>query len=357
MEGKGKTGRAAGRVGGQHQSRAASLRRARGIGRIAVASCGAAALFFLIGGLFATPLCAQSYPNKPIRFILPYPPGGATDILGRIVGLKLAERLGQPFVPENRPGAGSNIGHDIAAKARPDGYTILLASSSLSISPTLYKKLSSDPVKDFAPISIVSETPLVLVVRPALPVKSLRGLVDYAKANPGKLNYGSSGIGGPSHLATELLQNLTKVKLVHVPYKGAGQAMVAMMGNEIDIVAMAIAATLPQIRAGKVRALAVLGDERSPALPDVPTAKEAGVENFEVTQWYGLAAPAGTPGNIIARLNAEWVAVAAMPDTRDKMQKVELEPTSGTPEQFSRFIQAEIARWGKVIRDANLSAD
>jgi tripartite-type tricarboxylate transporter receptor subunit TctC len=336
-------------------------RRVKRIGRdpaarIMMTACAMAVAFLLVGAMVA-PLQAQTYPNKPVRFILPFPPGGPTDILGRLIGQKLAERLGQPIVPENRPGAGGNIGLEIAAKARPDGYTIGLASPSLSISPTLYKKLNYDSIKDFAPISLVAEIPNMLLVRPSLPVKSLKELVAYAKANPGKLNFGSGGIGTSNHLASELFKTLANVNIVHVPYKGSNQAMIAMMGGEIAMVVIGIPSSQAQIQAGKVRALAVLSDERLPSFPDVPTAREAGIDHFEVTTWYGLLAPSGTPRDIVNRLNAEWVKIAAMPDTKEKMQNAGFEPLSGTSEKFAEFIKTEIVRWGKVIRDANLSID
>ena len=334
-----------------------SKRRGRKMMVRMVAVVAAVTVAFVLGGATAAPLGAQTYPSKPVRFILPFPPGGATDILGRIMGQILANRLGQPFVPENRPGAGGNIGSELVAKARPDGYTLLLAGPALSISPGLYKKLNYDPVKDLAPISQVLEGHYVLLVRSSLPVKNLKEFVEYAKARPGKLNFGSGGIGTPNHLASELLNSLAKISIVHVPYKGVNQAMMGMMGNEVDMVVIGTPAALPQIESGKVRALAVLSEQRVPSLPGVPTAREAGIDNFEVTSWYGLLAPAGTPADIIARLNMEWVKIAAMPDTREKMQKVEFEPVSGTPEQFGNFIKREIVRWGKIIKETNLSVD
>lgn len=340
-------------VFGHRVKRYSRDRAARGIMTMA---CGIAATFLLVGAS-VLPLCAQTYPSKPVHFVLPFPAGGPTDILGRIIGQKLAERLGQPFVPENRPGAGGNNGAEFAAKARPDGYTILLAAPSLSISPTLYKKLNYDSVKGFAPISLVAQIHNVLLVRPSLPVKSLKELVEFAKTNPGKLNFGSGGIGTSNHLGSELLKSLAKINIVHVPYKGSNQAMLGVMGNEIDMVVIGIPSSLPNIQAGKVRALAVLSEERLPSLPGVPTAKEAGIDNFEVTTWYGILAPAGTPRDIVARLNAEWVKIAAMPDVQEKMQNTGFQPMSGTPEQFAEFIKTEIVRWGKVIKEANISVE
>jgi tripartite-type tricarboxylate transporter receptor subunit TctC len=322
------------------------------------ASCITAVIVALaLMGAAAAPLGAQTYPNRPIRFILPFPPGGATDILGRIIGQKLAERLGQPVVPENRPGGAGNIGLEATANAKPDGYTIVLTVQTIAISPSLFKKLNYDPAKDFAPVTLVGQIPNVVVVRPALPVRNLKELVAYAKANPKKLNYGSGGTGNANHLVFELLKNLTQTDMVHVPYKGVNQAMIGLMGGEVDMVSIGPPAALPQIQAGKVRALAVLQKERVPTLPDVPTSREAGVDHFEVVSWYGILAPAATPRDIVNRLNAEWIKIAAMPDTKVKMESAGVEPLSSTPEQFADFIKSETLRWSKVIREANISVD
>jgi tripartite-type tricarboxylate transporter receptor subunit TctC len=311
----------------------------------------------LIGSMIA-PLCAQTYPGKPLRLIIPFPGGGGgADYVGRVIGQKLAERLGQPVVIENRPGAAGNIGIELVAKAQPDGYTILLTTPSLTISPSLYKKLNYDPVRDLAPISLVAEIPNLFLVRPSLPVRSLKEFVDYARANPGKLNFGGSGIGSSTHLATVLFMSLAKVNLVNVTYKGSAQALIGMLGGEIDVIVIGPTAAMPQIQAGKVRALAVLRNERLPSLPNVPTIKEAGIDNSEVTTWYGVLARAGTPRDIINRLNAEWIRIAAMPDTLEKMQNAGVETMSGTPEQFAELIKAEIARWAKVIKEAHVSIE
>ena len=297
---------------------------------------------------------AQGYPTRPITMVVAYPPGGSTDILGRIIGQKLAERLGQPVVPENKPGAGSNIGIEFAAKARPDGYTIVLASPTLTIGPSLYKSLNYDPVKDFVPISLVAQYGYVVVVRPSLQVNSLKGFVEYARANPGNLNHGSSGIGSINQLAAELLKSLAKIKVLHIPYKGGANMMTALMTGEIDMAVAPISSALAQIQAGKVKPLAVLGNERYASLPNVPTAKEAGIDNYVLISWYGLLAPAGTPRDIVNRLNAEWLHVVAMPDTKDKLQNAGLDPLADTPEQFSEFIRSDVARWAKVVKEANI---
>ncbi|MEO7727058.1 MAG: tripartite tricarboxylate transporter substrate binding protein [Burkholderiales bacterium] len=305
----------------------------------------------------ASHLCAQAYPSRPVRFILPFPAGGPTDILGRIIGQKLAAQLAQPVVPENRPGAGGNVGTEYGAKQPADGYTIVLASPSLSISPSLYKKLGYDPVKDFSTISMVAHIPNVLLVHPSVPAKTLMDLVRLAKANPGKLNFGSGGLGTSNHLGSELFKSLAGVNIVHIPYKGSNEAMVGMMGGHVDMVVIGVPPTLPHIKAGRVRPLAVLAPERMPYLPNVPTAKEAGIPNFEVTTWYVLVVPAGTPREIVTRLNAEWVKLAEMPDTRERMQTAGFEPMSSTPEQAAEFVKTEIVRWAKVIRDANVKTE
>ena len=304
------------------------------------------------------PLGAQPYPNKPLRLIIPFPgAGGGADYVGRVVGQKLAERLGQPVVIENRPGAAGNIGIELVAKAQPDGYTLLIATPSLTISPSLYKKLSYDPVRDLAPVSLVAEIPNLFIVRPALPVKTLKEFIDYARANPGKLNFGGSGIGSSTHLATVLFLSLAKLNMVNVTYKGSSQALIALIGNEVDLVIIGPPAAMPHIQGGRVKVLAVMRDERLASLPNVPTMKEAGVEKSEVTTWYGLLAPAATPRAIVSRVNREWNAAAAMPDTLEKMQTAGIETLSGTPEQFAALIKLEVARWAKVVKDANISVE
>ncbi len=310
----------------------------------------------LLMGAMVAPLHAQSYPTKPIRFVLPFPPAGPTDFLGRIIGDKLRERLGQPVVPENRPGAGGSVGLELTAKARPDGYTITIGSLILATAPSLYKKLNYDPIKDLAPISLVSEYPNLLVVHPALPVKNLKDLVEYARTNPGKLNYASSGVGTGLHLAMELLKSLAKIDIVHVPYKGGGgPAMTSVMAGETQMMVIGPQASMAQIRAGRVKPLALFADARAPSLPDVPTAKEAGT-GIVFTSWHGILTTGGTPRDIVTRLNQEWVTIAQMPDVREKMRTMGFEAKSSTPEQFTEFIKAETARLAKVIKEANIPA-
>lgn len=311
-------------------------------------------LVFILAGAMVSPLCAQSYPTKPLRFVLPYPPGGPTDFLGRLIGQKLGERLGQPVVSDNRPGAGGNVGSEVAAKAPPDGYTITIGGFWLASSPSLYKKLNYDPLKDLAPVTIVSQSPNLLLVNPSLPVKNLKDLVEYAKANPGKLNFASSGVGSPLHLAGELFKSLAKINIVHVPYKGGGgPALTALMSGEVQMMVLGPGASMPQINANKVKALASLTNERLRSLPDVGTAKEAGID-LVVTSWHGILAPAGTPRDIVNRLNAEWAKIAVTSDIQEKMQQAGFEAKSNTPEQFAEFIKAETEIWSKVIREAKV---
>ena len=300
---------------------------------------------------------AQTYPAKPVKFVLPFPPGGPTDILGRIIGQKLNAQLGQPVIPENKPGAGGNVGTEYAAKQPADGYTIVLVSPSLSISPGLYKKLGYDPVKDFAAISLVAQIPNVLLVHPSVPAKTLRELVQLAKSKPGQLNFGSGGLGTSNHLGGEMFKGLTGVSMVHVPYKGSNEAMVGMMGGHVDMVVIGVPPTLPHIKAGRVRPLAILAEKRVSYLPDVPTSKEAGVPNYIVTTWYGILAPAGTPRDIINRLNAEWIKIEAQADTKEKMAAAGYDPMSSTPDQFADFIKSEMVSWMKVIKDANIKIE
>ncbi len=300
------------------------------------------------------PLYAQPYPSRPVRLIIPVAPGSGADIVGRIAGQKLAEQVGQPVVPENRAGAGGNIGIEVAARARPDGYTIIIVTGGITISPSIYAKLNYDPIKDFAPIAMLGRMQNLLLVSPSLPVKTLNELVEYAKTNPGKLRFGSSGVGTPGHLASELFKSLAKIDMVHVPYKGLSESMVGVVNGEVHMMVSNVSTAMPQLQSGKIRALAVLSNERVSSLPDVPTGREAGIDNWEVIVWWGFLAPAGTPRDIVNRLSAEFTKIVAMPETKEKLQNAGVEPVSGTPKQLSEFMIAEIARWAKVIKEANI---
>ena len=299
---------------------------------------------------------ADSYPSKPVRLVLPFPPGGGTDILGRLIADRLSASLGQPVVTENRGGAGGNVGAEAAAKSAPDGYTIVLVAPSLAISPTLYSKLNYDPVKDLAPISLVATVPNVMITQPSLP-GDLKEFIALVKAKPGALNFGSGGAGTSNHLAGELFNLVAGTKLVHIPYKGVNLAMQDVLSGNVHLVFIGIPAAAPHIKAGKLRALALVAPQRSSALPDVPTVAEAGLPDFEVTTWYGVLAPAGTPRNIINRLNGELVKIMHAPELREKLAATGTEPLTSTPEEFSAYIRKEIAKWGDVIRKAGVKAD
>src|SRR3954467_13898016 len=298
----------------------------------------------------------EAYPSRPVRFILPFPPGGGTDILGRLIAERLSASLGQPVVTENRGGAGGNVGAEAAAHSAPDGYTLVLVAPSLAISPTLYAKLNYDPVKDFAPIALVAQVPNVMITHPSVPVTTLGEFIAYARANPGKLNFGSGGSGTSNHLAGELLNLRTGAGLIHVPYKGVNLAMNGVLAGEVHLVFLGVPVPAPHIKAGRLRALAVLGRERSPLIPEVPTAAEAGLADFDVTTWYGVLAPAGTPRPIIQRLNAELTKMMQAPEIKERLAALGTDPLTSTPDEFGAYIKQEIAKWGDVIRKAGLHA-
>ena len=308
-------------------------------------------------GIAAGTAVAQDYPAKPLRLILPFPPGGATDLLGRIISERLGASLGQPVVTENRGGAGGNVGAEVAARSAPDGYTIVLVAPSLAISPSLYAKLGYDPVKDFAPISLVATVPNVMVTYPALPVQKLSEFIALAKTKPGGFNFGSGGSGTSNHLAGELFNVVAGVKLLHVPYKGVNLAMTDVLAGQIHLVVIGVPSAAPHIKSGRLRALAAIAPKRLTGLPEVPTVAEAGLANFEVTTWYGILAPAGTPGVAVARLNAELVRMMRAPEQIEKLAGIGTEPRTSTPEEFAEFIRQEIAKWGKVVREAGLKAE
>jgi len=299
----------------------------------------------------------DSWPSRPVRFILPFPPGGGTDILGRLIAERLSAGLGQPVVTENRGGAGGNVGAEAAARSSPDGYTIVLVAPSLAISPTLYSKINYDPVKDFAPVSLVATVPNVMITQASLPVQNLQEFIAFAKAKPGALNFGSGGAGTSNHLAGELFNIVTGAKLVHIPYKGVNLAMQDVLAGNVHLVFIGIPAAAPHIKAGKLRALALVAPQRSSALPEVPTVAEAGLRDFEVTTWYGVLAPAGTPRNVVTRLNAELGKIMHSPELKEKLAATGTEPLTSTPEEFADYIKREIAKWGEVVRKAGVKAD
>ena len=317
------------------------------------------ALLIAAGWLAAAPVGAQQpYPSRPVRVIVPFSPGGASDTAARIVGQKLAERWGQQFVVENRPGAGGTIGTELAVKAAPDGYTLLMASSTeLAINPHIYPKLTYDTLRDFAPVALVASTPLILVVHPSLPARSAKELVALARARPGQINYASSGNGSTVHLAGELLQRAAGVRMTHVPHKGSAPAVTSVMNGESQLMLPAMPAALPQARAGKLRALAVTSARRVAAAQDLPTLVESGYPTMEIVIWNGVVAPAKTPGDIIARLNTEIGAVLALPDVVQAFSRQGAEVTPAGSEAFGGYIKAEFAKFAKIVRDSGARID
>ena len=292
----------------------------------------------------------ESYPSRPIRFIVPFPPGGGNDIVGRVVAVKLGEVLGQPVVIDNRGGAGGTVGTDITAKAPPDGYTLLLNNISLAVNHTLFTKLPYDTLKDLAPISLVGRQPNVVVVHPGVPVSSMRELIELARARPGELNYGSGGNGTASHLATEMLKLMTKTSMVHVPYKGLGPALTDLIGGRLQVIISTMASALPQLKSGKLRALAVTTARRSSFFPEVPTVDEAGVKGYEFSTWYGLLAPAQTPRSIVDRLNAETRSTLTSASVQQQFAAQGLEPAPSSPQEFGAYLRSEVAKWARVIK-------
>jgi len=299
-----------------------------------------------------------AYPDHAIRLIVPFPPGGPADALARLTGEEITRALGAPVVVENKPGAGGNIGMEQGAKAAPDGYTLTLApAGNLTVSPHLYAKLPYDPVNDYAPVTVIAAVPNILVVNPAVPAKTLRELIALAKAKPGTLNYASPGNGSGPHLAGELLKHSADVDIVHVPFNGVGPAMAAVLAGTVQMFFAQSSAALQQIKAGKVVALGVASPARIAAAPDLPTIAEAGLPGFDVTSWYAIVAPAGTPPAIVNRLQAAIAAALARPDVRDKIAGLGAEPVGNTPAEFAAMQRTESARWQKLAREAAIRAD
>ena len=296
------------------------------------------------------------YPVRVVRVILPFAEGG-TGFVGRWVALKLTDVLGQSVVVDPRPGAGGNIGFEAAARSAPDGYTTVLGNPAMSLSQSLYKKPSYDPLRDFAPIAMLASVPNVLVVHPSVPAQSLQQLVQLARRQPGKLAFGSSGVGGTPRLGVELLKSLTGIDILHVPYKGAAIALVGLQSGEVDMVVTVPMGVAQYVKQGKLRALATLAPQRSNALPDVPTTAEAGLPQLVVVNWYALLAPAGTPREIIDRLNTEVVKIMKLSETRERFAALGADPTPSTPHELAEFLRADTARWAKVIKDAGIPAE
>lgn len=308
--------------------------------------------------LTAAGAAAQSYPTKPIRLVVPFPPGGTTDILAREVGQRLSASLGQPVVIDNRPGAAGNIGSELVAKSAPDGYTLLMCTvSTHAINPNLYAKLPYDHVADFAPVVLVASVPNVLEVTPSLPVNTVADLIKLAKEKPGQINFASSGSGTSIHLSGELFKTMAGVDMTHVPYKGSAPALTDLIGGQVQVMFDNLPSSLPQIKAGKLRAIAVTSAQRAPALPNVPTIAESGLPGFEATSWFGVVAPAGTPPAIVARLNADVNQWLQTPEAKEKLLAQGAAAAGGSPEQFAAYIRAETEKWAKVVKASGAKVD
>lgn len=318
----------------------------------------------LAAGLYAALSCAgayaqtapggKPYPAKPVRLIVPFPAGASSDVVGRMLAQKLSEQFGEQVITDNRAGAGGNLGIAAAAKSPPDGYTMVIATASIAVSQSLYLNPGYDPLKDLAPIARLTSIPNVLLVHPSVPVKTLRQFINLARKHPGKLNFGSGGAGTTNHLANELLKHLEKIDMVHVPYKGVTQAMTSMIGGEVDEVVMPVSTALTQIRAGKVRPLAVLTEKRIPALPDVPTGIEAGVPGFTMPLWYGMFAPVATPKDIVSRLSRDLITALGTAELRERLTALGVDPWPGTSEELAQLLRADIQRYGTIARSAGL---
>ena len=304
----------------------------------------------VVVGAFPQMTFAQTWPNKPIKFVVGFAPGGATDVVGRLMAKKIGDALGQPIVIENRAGGSSNIGAEVVVRAAPDGYTFYVCAITSAINVSLFPKLPFDFAKDFEPVALFANVPNILVVHPSVPAKTVKELIDYARAQPGKLSYASSGAGTSIHLSAELFKMLAKVDMVHIPYKGSGPAMTDMIGGQVQVMFDNMPSALPHVKAGKLRALAVTSAQRSPSAPDVPTMNEAGVAGFDVQSWFGLVAPKGTPKEIIARVNAEAVKALGSADIKERFLDLGAVPGPMSPEAFGEYIRAEIIRWGEVVK-------
>jgi tripartite-type tricarboxylate transporter receptor subunit TctC len=302
-------------------------------------------------------LAQAAYPVKAVRLIVPFAPGGSNDIMARLMGQRYSEFWGQPVVIDNRPGASGIVGTEIVAKAAPDGYTVLMMSLTLAVNPSLHRKLPYDTAKDLVPVTLVASAPLLLVVHPSLPVKTVKELLAYGKANPGRLNFGSGGTGATPHLAGEMLKTMGALQMTHVPYKGGGPALADLMAGQIQLMLENVPSTLPLVKQGKLRALAVTSRTRSSLLPDVPTLDEAGLKGYEIVGWNGLFVPSGTPKAVVTTLYAATTRTLAMPETRERLAIMGAEGIGSTPEQFGAFVREEIVKWARVVKDAGLKVE
>jgi len=317
-----------------------------------------AVALLLLAGAGAGPVLAQQYPAKPIRMIIGFPPGGGTDIIGRIVAMRMAEGLKQQILPDNRGGASGQIAAELAAKAPPDGYTVMMAHiAAMSILPSLYPKLPYDPVRDFAPVSLVAISPQMVVVHPSLPVKNIKELIALAKARPGQIHYASPGIGTVQHLAGELFNLQAKVNMVHVAYKGAGPSVIDLIAGHVQISFDVIPVVIGHVKAGKLRAIAVTSEKRTAQLPDLPTVNEGGLQGFELSTWWGLVAPAAVSREVVARLHGETVKALRLPDVKERIAAAGADVVGNSPEEFAAFIRNERAKYARIAREANIKLE
>lgn len=323
--------------------------------RIVALVASSLAVVLAAGGIGS--VLAQGYPSRPIRILVGFPPGGVADILARSVGSKLSESLGQPVVVENRAGAGGNIAAELLARSAPDGHSLIMFGTPTLANVFLYRKLSYDPMNEFAPVALVASMANILVVNPSVPANSVTELISLAKSKPGQLNFGSAGIGSTQHLSGQLFKSAAGIDISHIPYKGSGPAMTALLAGEIPIIFNVMSTVLPQMKAGKVRGLAVTSAKRSPFAPELPTIAEAGIPGYEYVAYFGLIAPARTPQEIIARLNAETARILQLPDIMERLAFNGAEPMIATPEQFGAFLREELTRMGKVVRESGARAD
>ena len=303
------------------------------------------------------PPAAAQYPNRPIRFVVPFPPGGGTDTMARAIGTRLGEALGQQIVVDNRAGGGANIGAELAAHSQPDGYTWFMATVTHTVNATLYRKLGYNLVKDFVPVTHLGSTAYVVVVHPSIPAKSIKQLIALAKARPGEISHSSSGTGSGPHLAGELFKSMTGTRMLHIPYKGGGPSVIGLVSGEAAVGFTTTPSCIHQLQAGRLRGLAVSTAQRSPFLPDLPTVAEAGLPGYDTSAWYGMLVPTGTPAEIIARLNAETAKVLTLADVKTRLDATGMVVKTGTPEELGRLMHSEIARWGKVVKALNLRVD
>ncbi len=314
-------------------------------------------LVLLISTLTPNFAWAQSWPQKPIRMVIPYPPGGPTGVMGRLVATKLPELLGQPVIVDNKPGASGQMGAADVAKAAPDGYTFLTNASIHVINPHVYSKPMVDPIREFTPVALIGVVPLVMVVPPMQPAKDVKEFIAWAKANPGKVNFASASSASAQHLAGEHFKQVTGIDMQHVPYNGSGPALADLVGGHVQLMFDSLPSSMSFIRSGKLKALGASSTKRLAVLPDVPTLIEAGVPDFDLTTWYGVWAPVGTPKDIVARMNAEIVRLVVMPDMKEKLAGLGVEASAFTPEQFAAFNRTEYERWGRIVRAANIKLD